>query len=101
MVVFDYSAEYNGVSLNKKLISGPDLSNQIISILVKFRKDLVAIMADIVAMFYQVFVAEQHRNLLSFLWWGNGDINEQPQLYHMNVHIFGGTSLPSCSNYTL
>ena len=31
----------------------------------------------------------------------NGIINEQPQDYHMNVYIFGGTSSPSCSNYTL
>ena len=46
-------------------------------------------MTDIEAMFYQKFVADQHRNLLSFLWWENGDINEQPQHYHMNVHVFG------------
>ena len=100
-VVFDCSAGYNGVSINKRLMSGPDLTSQIISILVKFRKDFVAAMADIEAMFYQVFLADQHRNLLSFLWWENGDINEQPQHYHMNVHVFGGTSSPSCSNYAL
>ena len=58
-------------------------------------------MTDIEAMFYQVFVADQHRNLLSFLLWEKGDISEQPQHYHMNVHVFGGTSSPSCSNYAL
>ena len=100
-IVFDCSAQYNGVSVNKRLMSGPDLSKQIISILVKFRKNFVAVMADIEAMFYQVFVADQHRNLLRFLWWENGDINEQPQHYHMNVHVFWGTSSPSCSNYAL
>ena len=31
----------------------------------------------------------------------NGNINEQPQDYHVNVYVFGGTSSPSCSNYTL
>ena len=51
-VVFDCSAEHNGVSINRKLMSGPDLTNQITSILVKFRKDFVALMADIEAMFY-------------------------------------------------
>ena len=40
------------MSINRKLMYGPDLTNQIISILVKFRKDFVAIMADIEAMFY-------------------------------------------------
>ena len=51
-VVFDCSAEYNGVSINKKLMSGPDLTNHIISTLIKFRKDFVAIMAGIEPMFY-------------------------------------------------
>ena len=74
-VLFNFSAEYNGVSINKSLMSGLDLTNQIISISVKFRKDFVAVMADIESMFYQVFVADQHRNLLSFLWWENGDIS--------------------------
>ena len=89
------------MSINKNLMAGPDFTNQIISILVKFREDFVAIIGDIEAIFYQMFVADQHRNLLSFLWWENGDINEQPQDYHVNVHVFGGTSLPSCSNYVL
>ena len=35
-VAFDCSAEYDGVSVNKRLLSGPDLTNQIVGILVKF-----------------------------------------------------------------
>ena len=58
-------------------------------------------MADIEAMFYQVFVAEKHRSLLSFLWWENGNCDLPPQTYHMNVHVFGGASSLSCSNYAL
>ena len=46
------------MSINKRSMSGPNLTNQIISILGKFRKDFEAIMADIEAMFYQVFVAD-------------------------------------------
>ena len=70
-VVFGCSAKYDGVSVNKRLLSGPDLINQIVGILVKFKENYVAIMADIEAMFYQVFLANRHRNLLSFLWWEN------------------------------
>ena len=51
-VVFDCSAEDDGVSVNKRLFSGPDLTNQIVGILVKFRKDYVAIMVGTEAMFY-------------------------------------------------
>ena len=100
-VVFDCSAKYDGVSVNKRLLSGPDLTNQIVGILVKLKEEYVAIMADIEAMFYQVFLANRNRSLLSFLWWENGDVKEQPQRYHMNVHVFGGRSSPSCNNYTL
>ena len=100
-VVFDFSAEWHGISLNKSFMSSPDLTNQIIGVLVKFGKEPVAVMADIEAMFYQVFVAEKHRSLLSFLWWENGNCNLLPKTYHMNVHVYGGASLPSCSNYAL
>ena len=49
-VIFDCSAEFNGVSINKKLMSGPDVTNEIIIILVNFR-DIMATMADIEAVF--------------------------------------------------
>ena len=67
-IAFDYSARYDGVSVNKRLLSGPDLTNKIVGILVKFRKEYVATMAYTEAMFYQVFVANQYRSSLSFLW---------------------------------
>ena len=38
--------------MNKRFLSGPDLTNQIVGILVKFREDYVALMAVIEAMFY-------------------------------------------------
>ena len=41
-------------------MSGPDLTNQIIGVLIKFRKEPGAVMVDIEAMFYQIFVAEKH-----------------------------------------
>ena len=66
-VIFDCSTGYNRVPINKMLMSGPDLTNEIISILVKSREDFLAIMEKIEAMFYQMIVADQHRNLLSFL----------------------------------
>ena len=40
-VVFDLSAEYKGKCLNKELLPGPDLANQIIGVLVRFREEHV------------------------------------------------------------
>ena len=48
-VVFDCSARFNGVSLNKSLMSGPDLTNQIVGVITRFREESVVIMGDIEA----------------------------------------------------
>ena len=100
-VVFDCSAEWHGISVSKSLISRPDLTNQIIGVLIKFREEPVAAMTDVEAMFYQVFVVEKHRSLLSFLWWENGNCDLSTQSCHTNVHVFDEASSPSWSNYEL
>ena len=38
-VVFDCSAEFKEISLNKNLMSGPDLTNQIVGVLTRFHED--------------------------------------------------------------
>ena len=55
-VVFDSAAENNGVSLNKLLLSGPDLTNSFLGVLLRFRKYPTAFMADIEQMFYSFLV---------------------------------------------
>lgn len=71
-VMFDCGATYKGTSLNCQLLQGPDLTNSLIGVLIRFRKDPVAVMADIRAMFHQVNVSEKHVNFLRFLWWPHG-----------------------------
>ncbi|XP_070549367.1 uncharacterized protein [Ptychodera flava] len=100
-VVFDCSAEYRGTSLNKELLQGPDLTNSLLGVLVRFRQDRIALMSDIEAMFSQVRVPKEDQDYQRFLWWPNGNVNEPPAEYRMKVHIFGATSSPSCANYAL
>ena len=100
-VVFDCSAKHGGTLLNDQLISGPDLTNSLISVLTRFRQEPVAFMADIEPMFYQVRVPEDQRDLLRFMWWPNGDITQDLQEYQMNVHLFRAVSSPSCANFCL
>ncbi len=38
-IVFDSSAHYDGVSLNNVLLTGPDLNNSLLRVLVRFRKE--------------------------------------------------------------
>ena len=100
-VVFDCSVEYKGESLNRSLLSGPDLTNSLLGVLCRFRQEPVAITCDIEKMFYQVYVNKEHRNLLRFLWWEEGDLNRDPVEYRMTVHLFGATSSPGCANAAL
>lgn len=99
--VFDCAASFQGTSLNSELLQGPDLANSLVGVLTRFRKEEVAIMADIEAMYYQVKVPEEDTDLLRFLWWPEGDIEQTMVEYKMTVHLFGATSSPSCANYAL
>ncbi|XP_047502961.1 uncharacterized protein LOC125048341 [Penaeus chinensis] len=100
-VVFDCSAVYKSESLNKNLLQGPDLTNNLIGVLCRFRKEHVAIACDIEAMFHQVKVKPDHRDLLRFLWWENGDPDSTIKEYRMTVHLFGATSSPSVASFAL
>ena len=53
------------------------------------------------AMFHQVLVPKNGRSLLRFLWWENHDTSSKILDSEMNVHVFEGTSSPSCCNYAL
>lgn len=46
-VVFDSSAKFDDTSLNDVLLCEPDLTNNLVGVLLLFRKDAVALIADI------------------------------------------------------
>ena len=100
-VVFDCSVEFAGECLNRHLLQGPDLTNNLVGVLCRFRQEQVAVMCDVQGMFHQVSVNPEHRNFLRFLWWDNGNFDAQPTEYRMTVHLFGATSSPGCANFAL
>ena len=100
-VVFDASAEFMGESLNRHLLQGPDLTNSLNGVLCRFRKEPIAFTCDVKGMFHQVYVSPDHRNLIRFLWWSDGNIDSQPTEFRMTVHLFGATSSPGCANFAL
>ncbi|KAL9977579.1 hypothetical protein ACROYT_G014998 [Oculina patagonica] len=99
-VVFDAAAKYQGVSLNQNLLQGPDMTNNLVAVLSRFRQDQTALMADIEAMFHQVKVAPEDQDAFRFLWWSD-TTDEPPHEYVTTVHVFGATDSPCCSNYSL
>ena len=100
-VVFDSAAKFEGMCLNDVLLSGPDMVNDLLGVLMRFRKEPVAITADIQQMFFQFVVPGQQRNLLRFLWHRDNDISKELIDYRMCVHIFGNSSSPAIATFGL
>ena len=100
-IVFDCASSCMGVSLNDALMQGPQLMNNLVGVLIRFRLENIALVADIEAMFHQVSVEPGDRSALQFLWWPAGNVDEDPQVFRMTVHLFGATSSPSCASFCL
>jgi len=103
-VVFDSSAQHSGVSLNYVLLTGPDLNNTLIGVLIRFCKEAVAFTADIQQMFHCFLVRKEDRNFLRFLWswdndqrhvfgWQEGNSNVK-QFVNWDFYIDDGQVLP-------
>ncbi|KAK3545643.1 hypothetical protein QTP70_008781 [Hemibagrus guttatus] len=100
-VVFDSSAQKQGISLNDVLLSGPDLNNSLLGVLLRFRRELVAVTADIEQMFHSFIVKEEDRDFLRFLWFKENDTSKEIIEYRMRVHVFGNSPSPAVAIYGL
>ena len=97
--VLNGAAKFHGVSLNRKLLTGPDLLQTLIHVLMRFRQHPYAVSADIEGMFLQVGVIPEDRPSLRFLW--REDPATDVAVYHNVRHIFGSKDSPTCANYAL
>ena len=100
-IVFDCAAKFKGFSLNDMLMQGPDLVCNLVGVLLRFRRERIALTADIECMFHQIRVPSQDSHALRFLWWPGGNLAEKPILHQMQVHLFGATSSPSSAAFCL
>ena len=100
-MVFDCSAETDGVSLNSVLLQGPDVSNSLLGVLLRLRKGKIAVMADIEGMYHQVKLPEEYSKFLRFFWWEDGNLENDPIEYEMLVHPFGAISSKNCVIFAL
>lgn len=99
-VVLDSSAECDGTSLKKVLLSIPDLNNILLEVLLRFWREPVAITADVQQMFYCFVICKDHRDL-RYLWYEDNDINKNVAEYRMNVHVFGKSPSPAAAFYCM
>ena len=97
--VCNAASKFRGISLNDNLLTRPDLLQNLVGIIFRFREQKIAITADIEAMFLQVKVPPEECKVLRFLWRDN--TNELVKVYEYGRHIFGAKSSPTCANYAL
>ena len=97
-VVNDCKAEYEGVSVNNVCLSGPDLLNKLIHVLLRFRIHQYAWAADVAAMYFQVRIPKEQRDMLRFLWLNDAGIVEE---YRMVGHVMGGVWSSASSTFAI
>ena len=66
-IVFDCSAKMNGVSLNDVIYAGPKLQQELFDVLIRFRRNPIALACDVKEMYLQVEIKEKDRPMFRIL----------------------------------
>ena len=80
-VVFDCTIRYKGTSLNDQPLSGPDLTNNLLGVVLRILQEPVPLSSGIEAIFHQVMVDPNDVDTLWFLWWPDDDLSKAPVEY--------------------
>ena len=97
--VLNGASRFHGNSLNNSLLVGPDLLQNLLFVLMRFREHKYAIAADIEGMFMQVGFLESDQRSLRFLW--REDPTSDLSVFQYTTHIFGAKDSPTCASYVL
>lgn len=95
--IWDAATKVEGLSLNDCLLSGPNLYNSYLKIILQMREGKYLIKGDIQEMFHQVVMRKEDRDSLRFLF--RKSPNLPIQILRMRVMIFGSKSSPSTSQF--
>ena len=76
-VVFDCTNRYKGTSINDQSLSGPDLTNSPLGVVLRILQEPVPLSSGIEAIFHQVMVDPNDGDTLRFLWWPDDDLSKE------------------------
>ncbi|XP_053698802.1 uncharacterized protein LOC128745752 [Sabethes cyaneus] len=96
-LVWDAAASVSGVSLNSKLLKGPDLLTSLVAVLQRFRERPVGFGGDLKEMFHQYMIRAQDKQAQRFVF--RPCKSAAPQIYVMDVGTFGATCSPCSAQY--
>ena len=100
-IVNDCEAKGCGYSLNDHVIQRPDLTYSLMGVLLSFCQGDMAFISDVEAMFMQVKVNQNHRDVLRFLWFEDHNIDAPSATYRMTSDLFGSVWSPIYANFAL
>ena len=87
-IVFNSSANFRGHVLNDYWAKGPDLLNNLLGILIRFREEKVAITGDIKKMYHAVKISLLDQHTHRFLW-RDMETDREPDTYAITSVSFG------------
>ena len=82
--------------MNTEALTGPKLQSDVFDILVKFRKEWVALVRDISQMYHQLVLLPEDQPMHRFLC----KINKEPEVYEFLCFVFGDCYCPFCAQVT-
>ncbi|XP_033105321.1 uncharacterized protein LOC117107695, partial [Anneissia japonica] len=91
---------YEGEAINDYWVKGPDLLNNLLGVLLRFRENEVALCADISKMYHRVAIPERDQHVHRYLW-RNLEINRAPDVYIKLRLTFGDKPAPTMAQTAL
>ena len=93
-VVFDCN-----ITLNDFIFPGPNNITDYTTCLMRFRRFLIALSADILKMYLSIGCKVRDRGALKLLWWPNGDLSQPLKVYRGACHLYGVESSGYIANH--
>ena len=94
-IVYESAAQYGGMSLNDTMLPGPKLQQGVFDVSLHFRRNPVALVADLAEMFSQVIMAKKDRRYHCFL------LTRPPDMYETIRLMFGDCASPYLAKYVV
>ena len=88
------------VALNKFLLPGPNLLNEVVGVLLRFRSGRITVAGDIKQMFLNIRLTPADRPYHCFLWNETPGAPE-PVIYQFQRHVFGNAGSPCVAVFVL
>lgn len=73
---------------------GPEKKANLAGLLLRFWKQKIAVLGDVVEIFMEVVISENDCRALQLLRWSQGDMSLKPREYQMTAYPLGARSSP-------